>query len=275
MGELILCNRPIAATPIYLEEAALHIYSLEELSYYIAENSYLLSPDFISIDLCRWIGKELGFKDLEKQLEESIQSQAPLHLFVGQILAYCGYLTETEIRKVLTIIASYENKSEVECQKMRADRLQAHGRLIDAIYEYEHMIDDGVMHESPAGLEGDVWHNLGCAYAKLFFFSEACSCFEEAYRRNHRHQTLRSMLACMLCKRDEEGFAALVEKYGMPKELVSGIREEVRVLEAQEELQQFEDRLKKLQGMEASLQKTKQQETLDIWKEEYRRLCRI
>ena len=42
MGELILCRQSIAANPYFIEDGALNVYSLEELSYYIARNVYLL-----------------------------------------------------------------------------------------------------------------------------------------------------------------------------------------------------------------------------------------
>ena len=40
MGELILCNQNMAAFPYYVEEAAIGVYSLEELSYYICQDVY-------------------------------------------------------------------------------------------------------------------------------------------------------------------------------------------------------------------------------------------
>ena len=42
MGELIYCKNSIAKTPYYIEDAGLNIYSLEELSYYIYNNPYLI-----------------------------------------------------------------------------------------------------------------------------------------------------------------------------------------------------------------------------------------
>lgn len=46
MGELILCRQSIAANPYFIEDGALNVYSLEELSYYIAHNVYLLNAEF-------------------------------------------------------------------------------------------------------------------------------------------------------------------------------------------------------------------------------------
>ncbi len=40
MGELILCNQNMAAFPYYVEEAAIGVYSLEELSYYICHKCF-------------------------------------------------------------------------------------------------------------------------------------------------------------------------------------------------------------------------------------------
>ena len=62
MGELILCRGPITATPYYIEEKALNVYSLEELSYYIYNNLYLINPGFMNNDLIHWIGNEWRVK---------------------------------------------------------------------------------------------------------------------------------------------------------------------------------------------------------------------
>ena len=56
MGELILCKRPIAAIPYYLEGASINVYSLEELSYFLYHHTYQIPQDFMSVELCHWIG---------------------------------------------------------------------------------------------------------------------------------------------------------------------------------------------------------------------------
>ena len=156
MGELILCRQSIAANPYFIEDGALNVYSLEELSYYIAHNVYLLNAEFASKELCLWIGGELGARDLEKQLLDTLSNQAPLHIFIGQILNYSGYLTSVEIRDLLQAIASFENKSPTECQKMRADRLMEKDKIVDAIFEYEKMLDDPAVTHGPTAFEGDI-----------------------------------------------------------------------------------------------------------------------
>lgn len=276
MGELILCRQSIAAVPYYLEESSLNIYSLEELSYYIAHNIYLLKADFMNLDLCHWIGRELKQKELEEQLLALLTENTPLHIFVGHILSYCGYLTPQEIRDILEMIAGFENKSEMECCKMRADRLMDKGRLADAVREYEHIIDGNGKKESQE-FQGNVWHNLGTAYARLFFFEEAVMCFENAYLNNRRQQSLKSMLYAIRCSKDEKAYDRAIEKYQVTPEERDNIAGHVTTLSHNEEIVTFAEKLRQQKERCQNQQEYKDALTKQLmeWKQEYIKLCRI
>ena len=98
MGELILCRQPMAATPFYIENASLNIYSLEELCYYIYHNTETLDPMLISDELLDWIDQELSFTALSERLRTQKRSGMPFHVQIETILSSCGYLTPAEIR---------------------------------------------------------------------------------------------------------------------------------------------------------------------------------
>ncbi|MBQ7677145.1 MAG: hypothetical protein IJT32_02810 [Lachnospiraceae bacterium] len=275
MGEMILCKRQIAATPFYLDELSMNVYSLEELSYYIFHNVYLLNADFMSVDLCNWIGRELGMKELSDGLLELVKENVPLHIFVGRLLHSCGYLTLGEVKDTLAIISVFENKSEAECKKIRADRLMEKNRLVDAIYEYESLIDgDDNIGDT---LLGDIRHNLGSAYAKLFFFTEAAESFEQAYRKNHRRVSLRSMLIAYYMAGNLEDYSAALHRYQVSNEEDERIREEVDHLGEQSEARQFEERLEYLRAdySEQSAYVKQLSSIVDDWKKDYARLCRM
>ena len=51
MGELILCSQQLAAMPYYIENVSLNVYSLDELCYYIKNNTCLLDADFMDDEL--------------------------------------------------------------------------------------------------------------------------------------------------------------------------------------------------------------------------------
>ncbi len=276
MGALILCKNSIAANPYFIEEMSLNVYSLEELSYYIANNVYLLNVDFISVDLCNWIGRELGEKELQRKLLDGIKSTAPLHSQVSLILTASGYLSKPEIKQTLLTITTFESKSPQESHKMRADRLMEQEKLVDAIYEYESLLDDKAIKALVPSFEGSVWHNLGTAYARLFFFDEAALCFEQAYIKNHQEVSMRLMLASLRCNKNYVAFQELVDKYFIPDDVVNSIKEEVSALSRQEVIASFDSDLDEIYrcGDKGTMERLTK-ELLVQWKQQYTRLCRI
>lgn len=276
MSTLIYCKTPIAATPYYIEEVSLNVYSLEELSYFILNNVYLLSSKFMSTELCNWIGRELKLPNLSKELHQMVQNNSPLHIFVGHILSANGFASNKEIKDALAIISTFENKSEAERRKLRADRLMAGGKLVDAIYEYETLLSEEVSSTMPRTVEGDVYHNLGCAFAKLFFFEEACRSFDEGYKRNQKKQTLYQLLYSARCAKDKASFDEYVNKYQVPRADVEEVLQIVSRATVKEDIVGFDSSINDMlyggNGQEAS-------ETINNviqnWKNEYIRLCRI
>lgn len=212
MSTMILCKHPLALNPYYIEDASLNVYSLEELCYYMLENVYSLGTNFMSMELTNWIKTELRMNELYSELTDCIRQGAPLHIFAGKILLACGYATRAEIKDFLTIVSSFENKTEAERAKIRGDRLLKKGRLVAAIYEYESLLaaNNNTMTK---GFIGDVYHNLGVAYAKLFFFDEAVKCFDKAYQMNQRKTSLYQLLYAARATGEPSVTEAMVKRY--------------------------------------------------------------
>ena len=250
MGELIYCKNSIAKAPYYIEDAGLNIYSLEELSYYIYNNPYLIDTSIMSKEFIQWMNFELEETEAASQLTELKDGNAPLHLFVGRILNSCGYLSKAEIRQTMETISEIENKSEAECKKIRGDRLMDKGKLVDAIYEYENIL--GNTKELSEFLIGDIYHNLGCAYAKLFFFDQAILCFDKAYEKNKRSDSLKSLLYALRCSRNESQFESYVLKYHVSDEVKEQVKTEVTTVSGGDEIKSFSSYLDELKGNSSS-----------------------
>ncbi|SEK30821.1 hypothetical protein SAMN02910377_00534 [Pseudobutyrivibrio ruminis] len=276
MSTLIYCKNSIAATPYYIEEVSLNVYSLEELSYYMLNNVYLLSTKLMNTELCNWIGRELKFPKLASELQSMVQNNSPLHIFVGHILSANGYASNKEIKDALSIISTFENKSEAERRKLRADRLMLGNKLVDAIYEYETLLAEDVAKTMPRTVEGDVYHNLGCAFAKLFFFDEASKCFDEGYKRNQKKQTLYCLLYAARCGKDKLGFEEYVSKYQVPRSDVEEVLQIVSRSTIKEDIVGFDSAINDLlYGESSQVSKETIQNVINNWKEEYIKICRI
>lgn len=270
MGELILCNQMLAALPYYIEEASLNIYSLEELSFYIENNIFLLEVDFMNEELCTWIDKELRLTEAAERLRNICRGGGTLAEFVECILSQSGYLGGQQIRQLISVLKNMENKSEFECIKMKADRYLENKRYINAIYEYRKLVE--MKNEPDEILKGNAWHNLGCAYAGLFFFREAALCFRRAYELNENPETIRECLYAYRCMHDEQGLKKTAEEFGLGAEELMDIGRELTAASRMEEIGQFEQRLDELFSAD------REQELGAIvteWKDIYRKNCRI
>lgn len=279
MGELLLCKEAIAAMPYYLEGVSLNLYSLEELSYYIANNIYLLDRDFMCEELCTWIEKELFHIDLAKQLRELLREQGKLSEFVLAILKVSGYCTKAEIVEICTVLAQMEEKSDFECSKIRADKLMEKEKYLSSIYEYKHLLDSKEAMDESKEMIGNIWHNLGTAYARLFLFEEAIHCYENAYCRNHNEESYRELLFAYRCIHDEQGFIRAAREHGMDDATMQLLRDTLTNASQSENIHLFEQRLEELAQL---LEQGKRQQyvkevrsMIAHWKEEYRKISRI
>lgn len=277
MGTLILCKESIAANPYYIEEASLNVYSLEELSYYILNNVYLLDNTFMTPDLCTWVERDLKNKKLAEELHSLLSTGSPLHIFIGHILSSSGYASNHEIKEVLSVVSSFENKSEQELKKLRADRLFSKDKIVDAIYEYESLLSENSKALMSNTVLGDVYHNLGCCYARLFFFEQAYACFDEAYKRNRKRSTARHLLITARCKKDVEAFNAAVLKYQLPKEEADNVLAMVKEIIESDEIVGFDESIneKLSQYSDENEMIESLTPTIEGWKTEYRKLSRI
>lgn len=275
MGELILAKTQVAANPYYIEELSLNIYSLEELSYYVYHNVWLLSADFMSVSLVNWIDRELALHSLSERLDRMIQDSAPLSLFVAEILTFDGYLTKGEIRETLSIINSFENKSEAECKKLRADRLMESGRVVSAIFEYQSLLESK---ENLSNLLcGDILHNLGVALTKLFFMEEAADCFKSAYEANRNRESLNAYLLSLILSGNEEEFKKESKRFLLSDEEIRKLHSKVDNLMYEGRSKDFSERLDRLKSDNSDID-SYNAELSNIIKdveEEYRKICRL
>ncbi|MCA5963669.1 tetratricopeptide repeat protein [Blautia sp. RD014234] len=92
-----------------------------------------------------------------------------------------------------------EQLPEVARKKKKGDYLVDNRMYVNAIRIYE----DALRSVDTGGLggqyEGEIFHNMGCAYLHLFQIEEAKECFEKAYEKLHTKLILKHYLcACRM-----------------------------------------------------------------------------
>ena len=223
MGEMLLCSHELAFVPYYIDSIALNVYSLEELCYYLIDNTDLVEPSFMDTDLIDWIRGELKLPQLADQLEEQKAAEGSLLEIVLVLLSGCNYCTKEEVNRIREILTDFEHKSEAECKKIRADRLLQKKRYHAAILEYKRLL---AYPEVTGILAGNICHNMGSAYARLFSFREAADCYEEAYKMNQNPLSLQ-----------QKKIALQLEKGAVPRNKA----EDTEFLTVQEQLTEWKE----------------------------------
>lgn len=189
MPGLILCRSKIAEEPFYIKSADLNIYSLEELCYYIYNNIYILEGEFINQHLIHYIEEELCEPPLADKLKTLIVKKAGLRELVLTILKYVDYYSVADIERIKNVLDSLNTMNVSRRLKMRGDSFLNNKRYYSAIKNYMEVFKVRREKEMPEGFYGDVYHNMGVCFARLFLYQIAADCFEQAYRLNQNKES--------------------------------------------------------------------------------------
>lgn len=278
MGDLLFCKQPVAEFPYFIEGISLNIYSLEELCYFIMNNAYLLDRNIMSEELCTWIEMQMKEPEVADNLRNVISSNGSLDAFVLLILNACSFCTKEEKQQIVLEISLMEQKSDFECNKIRADKLMENEKYLRAIYEYKRLLNSEDANTENDILIGNIYHNLGTAYARLFLFMDAIDAYEKAYSMNQKKTSLKALLMAYRCVHDEEGFENTARKNLLTDIEIAEIKNEVSVASRNERTVNFEEQLEAI-AMIADRDKRKYKAEIEKiildWKEQYRRLNRV
>mgnify|MGYP000914212153 CR=1 FL=1 len=229
MSALILCRSPLAKSP-YLTGEGIRIFSPEELSFYIATHIQELDGRFMNLDLCHWIDSQANMHELAVKLRRLIQDRAPLQIFVGTLLLAIGYLSRQEVHEIVNAIAVLAGKGPGERRKMTCDRLLASGRYQEAIDGYRSLLADASEAGANPKIIGDLYHNMGTAYSRLFFYKEAGECFEKAFQKNASQTSLRAMFSSYYLRGDLDMVEIQSQRYHVAEEILESLASGIRAL---------------------------------------------
>lgn len=191
MGLVTICKYNRTKTPLFVEQAGVNLYSLEELSYFLYYNICLVDSRFFNERLCRWLLEEVGCEKLTEELRKGIASGVDVVKLVAVTVKESGLFTEAELQELVTRMEGLKTLKEQERLKMRADELLKNRNEWAAMEEYRHILKMHQNHSLGTAFYGAVWNNLGVCYVRQFLFSQAVTCFEKAYEYRREEEILK------------------------------------------------------------------------------------
>ncbi len=200
MGKIWLCEEKIAEHPFFLEEAGVDLYSFEELCYYLYENTGTLEESFFNEKLCLWLEQEIGQIELCARLRRGIDQEKSGCWCMEQILQAGGFYNSKELEDALKTAKHMENKEPLDREKLRGDRLLKAEKYKDAVMEYKKAIAGAKQEAEDEKTIGNIWHNMGTAYARQMLFEQAAECYEKAYDIGQNEESKNSYLLALASK---------------------------------------------------------------------------
>lgn len=252
MGTVMICSRPQAETPYYIESMGIRLYSMEELAYFLYQNIYLVDKRMLGEHLWDWIRTEIGNVDLAERLRKGAEAGSSLQNMVLTILRSVDYYSMEELNQLSSKMKILNTYQEQERLKLRADEFFNNGNYQAAIYEYEKILD--IRQSDRLGVEfyAHVWNNLGVCYCRLFLFGKASRAFRTSYQYQKDPDVLKEYVHAMRLGLAEEDFEEAMELQNIHGDQLEEFRERYdKVLaEAEERLTIQEDLAQKLHALE-------------------------
>lgn len=180
MGNYLLCKRPAAAEPLYIENIHLRLYSMEELCFFLQTNLALADEVLENPALSSWLAQECGLKNQMREYQALTQEEGKLSARLNWIFAKSHYFSENELRHLRQEAEKLDAMPAAELQKQKGDALFRFGKYRRCIACYKAVFETEGVKEAEAAFRAAVYHNMGCAYMRLFERTSALECFEKA-----------------------------------------------------------------------------------------------
>lgn len=226
MNDMTLCTMH-TEKPFYIKEINKNIYSIEELCYYLYNYLYLIDEQFFSSSLIDYIENELQDSNIASGLKRINANNGLIGEKISFVIKNAGYYSEKEAEKLDNHLIMLSSKTATERIKAKADILMDTEKYNMAINYYNSILNKAINNELPERFYGDVYNNLGVAYARLFEYEQAATAFRCAYRLNSSQESLESIIMCDLITEDKNRLRMDQEKYGVSDTVVNRLRTEI------------------------------------------------
>lgn len=227
--------------------------------YYVQTANLVTREDFMKDQFVAWVDQELGLSDLAALLQGKLDEQSGLKDFFLPLEAANGYLTTAELQMLNVQLQKYDHMTGLEAKKLYADQFMQKECYVQAIHAYRSLLNDPEVISTQGHVAGDIWSNLGCAYARMQDFSEAMECFARGYMLNHRMETLQEAVDAACMSQRPELLEQLATRFATNAAQITSERTHI------------EQMIK--QTMETTATGVIREQNLIRWLEDYRRQC--
>ena len=272
MSGLLLCGKR-STNPYLIKESGINIYAIEELCYYLYNNTYMITGEFFCNELVEYIKNELELPSLAQKIKYGIDHKAELPTMVMDVLSSNEYYTSDDREKIENTLKALGSKSKCERMKARADMLLERGKILSSANAYKEILN--VKDETyTSEFVASIWNNIGITYTKQFLFFDACKCFKTACDIDRQEDYFDNMVCAAMFLGDDDLIEDIIAQYqmtdAMVEQYVVAIESNKKALMKTKEFLDLKSKIIYDGSNELAEYKKDVQKILEQWKEEYR-----
>ena len=272
MGGLLLCGKR-SENSYLIKEAGINIYSIEELCYYLFNNTYMITKEFFCDELAEYIKTELELPSLAQKIKYGIDHKVELLPMVMDVLSSNEYYSAEDRESIEKTLIALGSKSKSERMKARADMLLDRKKYLSALNAYKEILNtkDEVY---SVNFVASIWNNIGIIYTKQFLYEDACKCFKTACDIDRQEDYFDNMVCAAIFSADDNLIEDITAQYqiteAMIEQYMMAIESNRKELTRTKEFVELRDRLVFDGSKELAEHKRDVQKIFNMWKEEYR-----
>lgn len=226
MSGLMLCTIQ-AKKPYFIKEISKNIYSIEELSYYLYNYLYLVEDKFFGEALIDYLENTLDQKSIADGLRQLTERGGKLGEKISFVVKNSHFYSQKEVDELERHLVMLNSKTSAERIKGKADILMSNHKYNLAIVFYRNILNKGRSNELTEEFYGNVYNNLGVAYARMFEYATAAACFRTAYKMTGNVVALEHIIKADLMDDNKSRLKLDQSQYKMSDVAVNKIRAEI------------------------------------------------
>lgn len=213
---LLLCTKK-ADKPYKLPETDINIYCIEELCYYIYNNTYMITTEFFTRELIEFLENDLGLVSLGQKLKRGIDYNEHFVDLVMHIMNSCNYYNADEKSQFAKNLEQISNKSPAGRVKARADMLLNSRKYASAIAAYSLILEKNEISKEE-DYYSNIVNNIGIAYVNMFEYEEAIKHFKKAYSMKKKEDYIDNLICAAILEDSDDTIKSIMEEYEITKE---------------------------------------------------------
>ena len=226
MSGLILCGKQ-ASEPLYIENAGINIYSIEELAYYLYNNAFMVEKDFFDNRLLDFLSVQLNMKGLAGKIKYLVDKRSSFPELMLLVIKSADYYSREELEEIDEMLRLIGTKSITERLKVRADIYVKSGKDYQAVKIYKEILSMQREKGITDSFYAKIYNNIGSIHAKKMEYAQAKEYYKKAYELYPTTEIIKNIITLDFMWQNDKELVQDVARYGIKDEMLEVIAAEI------------------------------------------------